>query len=134
MKFCEMHAREKSGMAPEWAAYRWKCMPPNGEAILYYEVTGVVAPLKKVGEHKGFPNWRKGSKETNRTVILPIREHQQWIIDWVKKTGNCYHCLGEGKVVKRWTAATGTEYKPCTACKETGKSTDVTELEKQLLL
>lgn len=121
MKLCEIHAREKSGMPPEWCAYAWECFPkePN-QKVLYYQIKGMVAPIKTKGPRKGDHNWKAGDKSTERVVILPVEEHEQWIRKWESSTGKCSNCIGDGKVIVKWSSITGIHYGECTICKGTG--------------
>lgn len=121
MKLAELHAREKAAMPDTWAIHTWECFPKSTDKTLYYQVTGIIAPLKTKGKNKGAPNWRAGDKTTERTVILTVAEHEAWIAGWELKTGLCSNCLGEGQTLKSWTIANGPEYRQCVECQGTGK-------------
>ena len=121
MNLMEIHAREKAGMPESWCMYRWECFPKTADKTLYYQVTGIVAPLKTKGKNKGRRNWRAGDKSTERVVILPVSDHEAWVAEWEKKTGNCAECTGTGRIMKRWSAASGAEYRPCGKCNGSGK-------------
>ena len=122
MKLAELHAREKTGMPENWCLYRWEIFPKSGrEKPLYYQVTGMVAPMKTKGKYKGDHNWRAGDKTTERVVILPVSEHDAWVAEWEKKTGNCSNCTGKGQTLAKWSVANGAEYRTCSKCNGSGK-------------
>jgi hypothetical protein len=82
----ELHAREKLGMPEDWRAYRYECFPKiNGGPTLYIEVTGIVAPLMEKGRRKGLPDWRHEDKASRRKAILPVAEHDQWVLAWSRR-------------------------------------------------
>ena len=117
----ETHAREKANMQPEWRAYKWKCYPQDASETIYYEITGITAPLKTKGVNKGRPNWDKGDKTTLRIVNILVDEHDNWVNEWEKRTGKCSECTGSGKTIKS-SGIEGTTYRTCKRCNGTGKS------------
>lgn len=110
------HAREKAGMPPEWHWFNMRCMPPSNEPVIYFEITGAVAPMKTRGKDAGRAhNWRKLDKSTLRTVCITPKEHDDWKRAWEKKTGKCSECQGTGQIMAGWSKVYGTKYRPCTA-------------------
>lgn len=114
------HAKEKYGLPGNWRIYRWACQPPNGKTVLFLELSGAVAPNKK----NGHPNWRKLEKPTECTITLTVKEHDEWKLEWEKRTGKCYECTGSGNVFAEWSAKDGTKYRQCPRCKGTKMPND----------
>lgn len=112
----EQHAREKAGMGPEWAIYKWEAIPEAKGSML----TGAVAPPLKAGKRKGKPNWRKLDKSTEKRVFITKDEHAVWEAKWQASTGKCLECEGKGRVWTGWSAAEGSRFKPCDVCDATG--------------
>lgn len=123
MNLYEEHAREKLGMPANWHVFRLECFPKSGrEPTLYIEVTGAVCEaVFQRGKRKGQVNWGRRYKATEKTAILPIAEHEKWKADWETRTGLCFSCVGEKRVAIGWSQVSGTKYKPCPRCHETGK-------------
>jgi hypothetical protein len=115
----ELHARELAKMPDNWVMRQWKTMGQDYGIIL---VIGICAPRFVRGKRKGHINFKKGDKTTEREIYYTKQEHDQWVTDWEFKTGLCSKCTGSGKVFSSWNIETGTKWKPCTACKETGKA------------
>lgn len=119
----ELHARDKAGMPPEWKAFRWQALPLESKTALYFLVTGMIAPLRSKGKNKGRPNWRMGDRSTQRAVVLPIMEHEEWVRAWEILTGKCAKCGGEGQTMASCNFVTAEKtYRPCSGCAGTGKA------------
>lgn len=116
----EIHARKKLGMPEVWSVYSWECFPNTGE-VLYYEVKGAIAPPRKRGRLKGRHNWIKRDKTTDKTCVITVAEHEQWIKEWEIDTGLCSNCVGEGKVFARWAKDQPVQYRQCRHCQGSGK-------------
>lgn len=116
------HAREKAKMPPAWKAFRWESFPRGLEPTLYVEVTGEIAPLYTKGHLAGKPNWNKGDKSTQKTVVITGEAHKAWLEAYARHTGNCPLCAGEGKTLARWSKANGAEWKHCPKCDGTGRA------------
>ena len=109
------HAKEKAGLPANWRIYQWSCFPKDGSETIYVAVTGAVCEHKKMtGPHKGETNWKLLDKATEKTVNLPVAEHEQWKLEWEKKTGKCSRCTGTGEVMESWN---GTKMRACLKCK-----------------
>jgi hypothetical protein len=80
---------------------------------------GSVAPLKTSGKNKGYPNWQKRDKTTEKTFIVSVKDHEKWCGAWQKKTNKCAECVGTGKTIAS-CGANGTTYRECFKCKGTG--------------
>ncbi len=115
------HAREILQMPVGWSGYQFESIG-DGRLI---RVVGAVAPLKTRGKYKGFPNWRNLDKATEKTAFFTPAEHEEWLSQWEQKTGNCSECGGTGQLFARWSAANGTEHKPCGKCGATGQMHNV---------
>lgn len=122
MKLLEMHAREMLGMSQAWGAFRFKAMPQEAGKVLYYEVTGAVAPLVSKGSCKGNRNWKRRDRATERVANIPVADHDAWTREWERQTGKCSNCVGEGKVMARWHYKEGMTYKTCPICLGSGKA------------
>jgi hypothetical protein len=122
MKLLNEHAKEKANATPEWHWHTWRAMPPGYAEIIYHEIVGAVAPLRKTGKRKGEHNWAKKDKSTERTVIITPKEHETWLREWSLKTGKCANCYGEGQVWIGWGRESGNRYKPCAKCSSTGRA------------
>lgn len=120
----EEHARAKEQVSPDWHLFSWECFPKSGrEPTLYVQVRGAVCKVTfQRGRRKGQMNWGRREKSTERTVILPVADHEKFCEEWEKRTGLCRNCTGEGKVFASWNHITGTKYRPCARCRETGKA------------
>ena len=123
----ELHAREKAGV-PEWQAYFFACMPPTRNH-LYFEVRGGVYPPVASGPRKGKPNWKKPVAGTERTLYIPVAEHDAWVAEWERTTGNCSECVGTGERIASVSKAEGQKMRPCRACGGTGKVSQTKKME-----
>lgn len=126
MNLLTEHARELLGMPPEWNAYQFEAIgrTVNQETKLI-RVKGAIAPPITKGKRKGMPNWRELDKATEREAYFTPAEHDDWCLQWERKTGNCSKCLGKGEVFASWNVTDGVKTKPCAACSSTGKTPNV---------
>lgn len=98
---------------------------PPGFAFFAYETTadgsfllsGGVYKVLQRGPRKGRRSWRGCA--VSMVVVTPdeVRaEERRFAAD----TGKCHRCMGEGRVMRRWSAANGVEYKTCDRCTGSG--------------
>ena len=122
MRLLELHAREALGMGSTWYAHTFHAERNMADLsqTMYYQVSGRMAPLVTRGPRQGQPNWRKGEKETERTVYFTPQAQETWEQHWEQQTGQCRACVGEGAVLVRWSVEHGRETQPCQACEGTG--------------
>jgi hypothetical protein len=106
------HAKFKFRLPSNWKVYKWECFPKIGDTI-YVAVTGAVCDAVMPD---GNTDWDQMDKSTIQTLNLFCAEHDAWKMQWEMLTGKCSRCTGEGKVVAKWSAKTGTEYRPCPKC------------------
>jgi hypothetical protein len=120
----ELHAREIAKLPETWQAFRFECFPhaPGARGTLYYEIEGAIAPLKTKGAAAGQPNWRQMDKGTRKTITITVGEHDAWETRWEETTGKCRKCAGTAQVFARWAKGEGATYKPCEACRGTGRA------------
>lgn len=118
--YCE-HAKEKGKLPANWRVYQWSCMPKDGSEVMYYAISGAVCEaVKKRGKHKGWPDWTKCDRSTEKTINLGVAEHANWKQEWSKRTGKCLRCTGTGRVLVSVHVTHGAKYRPCPDCNATG--------------
>lgn len=109
----EEHARELLGETEDWKVYSMEC-PDVGDSVI---LRGAVAYVDE-GGHK---HWSE-EKELDRTVVISDDDHYVWCQKWEVKTGKCWKCVGEGRLIHSANYVTGvTEYKECPKCKGKGE-------------
>lgn len=118
--FHAMAARRVHGLPDGWLPRIYRSLG-DARATIGFSLTGGV-PLGVVtrGPRKGRPKFP------------PLRQLQEVIItygdvkatreEWVAATGLCPQCGGDGQTVWRVSTTSGTEYRPCRACRATGKA------------
>jgi hypothetical protein len=118
IRIYEERLRRDHNLPSDFVFYSWACMPKDSERVIYYEFKGGCYPLVKTGKRAGKPNYRNGTGK--RTFQITIPESEQWEADWVKETGKCVECHGEGKTMSRFGVNIPTEYRECHCCKGSG--------------
>lgn len=118
----EVQAKEQNHLPDDWHWFRLECFPHGGPRCLYVEVEGAVAPLLTRGKNAGHPNWKKMDKTTRRTIVIPVDEHEGWLLEWERRTGKCPQCLGRGKETASVHYLTGATYQACGKCGGSGSS------------
>lgn len=88
-----MDLAEKKSEIGGWKAHSWERV--NGGSIIY-------------GEGK--------DGEMRMKVVVSNSEMQEYGLAFEARTGKCFDCKGEGKVIASWHHETGTEYKQCPRC------------------
>jgi hypothetical protein len=81
-----------------------------------YVVTGSMAHVITKGDRKGQKRWSGRPKQ----VFVSKSEISQECLRYESETGNCYKCLGKGKVVISWSSCTGHTYDRCNRCNGKG--------------
>lgn len=117
MTMMDEHARHKLGMPETWQPYRYEHVDPD--IVL---ITGMVAPLRTSGRDKGYPNFRKGDRTTERKTGFSTQEHFQFQRAWELRTGKCANCIGSGKVIAAAHADGTRAYRQCDRCEGSGKA------------
>lgn len=121
-----IQAREIAGMPEHWEVYSWRAIGPPGPTKLY-ELKGCFKPpVYKSGQSAGQPNWSKRDKTSERVIHITPAEYRAWEAAWVKRTGLCPDCRGEGQTVAS-VGIGGTTYRECCTCKGSGKSDPETQ-------
>lgn len=118
MNLYEDHAREKTGMGPEWRLYSWDSIDalklghshPDGRM----KIKGAVAPNLEDGR----PAWAYMDKATKRTVIFTHAEHDAFVLAWEMRTGKCSGCAKDhpGQEYLGWSKDKGTLMGTCPRC------------------
>lgn len=117
----EDHARELLNVPETYTTLKWEMMPDHSP-FTHCKITLCLRPDNyTAGPKEGTPKWSTRDKTKDRQVIISMKEHDAWLLSWEAKTGLCHECQGSGKRYVRWSAATGTEYKPCDRCSAMGK-------------
>lgn len=115
-------ARAMCKMGDDWKPYKYECLPKGDGETKIVRISGMVAPPLKRGKRKGFPNWSKGDKSTEREVYITIPEHAEFVRQWEARTGLCSTCQGTTQQWVGWSVKEGPRYDTCRKCKGTGKS------------
>lgn len=115
----EQHAREKSGLGPDWAVFLWEQLPEAKGMLL----TGAITPPPyKSGPHKGTPRWKARDVSTEKRIFIAHADQDAYNAAWEASTGNCSRCFGKGDLPWGWSRAEGPKRKPCVKCKGSGKA------------
>lgn len=125
LKIIEERLRREHSLPEAFYFYRYAWQPAYGEPI-YCEFEGAECPVFTRGPKKGKPNYRK--KVNVRMFAVTVAQAGDWEDEWEAETGKCSNCLGEGRVVSKWSKAGGTEWRVCKLCNGRGKLT--TERER----
>jgi len=119
--FMNIVARRKLGAPDEWEWCRaaWKDDGVHLEG-------GVPDGYWKSGFRRGLKKW---SGELDKCIVssMELKAERE---AYVKSTGNCCECMGDGKVEIGYNEAEGQTFRPCAECKGTGR-TDNDEGVKQ---
>ncbi len=118
-------AIEKFGLPDAWQECRWEKKGLNKDAsdFRYLEIEGAVYPHRKAsGKYKGDIDWKRPEDGTKMTVSITKQEIDTWMARWEAETGFCQHCSGTGFSVAGWNAERGVRYRPCSRCKQSGRS------------
>ena len=119
------YLRERDGLPSDWVYVTMKVLDhvgknPKDWQFVQYE--GAVYPhLITRGPRKGQPNFRKPEPGTQRVCVVDQHAFDAWIPSWEERTGKCSKCDGSGQAWAGWSAASGTKFRPCPRCNETGK-------------
>jgi hypothetical protein len=98
---------------------------PHGFAFFAYETTadgsfllsGGVYKVLQRGPNKGRKSWRGCAVSKVVVTKDEVRaEERRFAAD----TGKCHRCMGDGRVMKRWSVANGVEHKECDRCAGSG--------------
>ena len=109
-------ASNKVGVAG-WKGYRWT-LAEGGHIVVGIVPGGVF----QRGPPKGTPNYSHPMSSNKTTVVLTNEELALSAEQYEESTGNCWMCKGSGKVLKS-CGTSGTTYRGCPDCSETGKAT-----------
>jgi hypothetical protein len=118
--FYSEHARKIGNLPPEWKWFHIERLPHLGECQTIL-IRGAIAPAFTRGKRKGQTNWRARDKATEREFYITPAQHKVFLAEWEQSHGACYHCQGSCQELARWSVDRGTEYRPCSRCKATGK-------------
>ena len=86
---------------------------------------GAVAPLKTSGKNKGYPNWARRDRSTERTFVITFAKMAEAMAHHEATTGLCHACHGNGTTFASWNRDTGIKYRHCTRCNGTGNAPEV---------
>ncbi len=95
-----------------WRAYAWK---RAGDDLI---ITGGVPTIISRGKNKGRYKW-DGKGES---VVVTRDERDAEYSRYVKDTGNCGDCYGEGRQLSGWSKDDGARYRECKLCNGTGRA------------
>jgi hypothetical protein len=116
--FYNMIATERG--APD--GWRWVELNAKGERPHHvFLVRGAVVPLISRGSNKGWPNWKRRDKATEREFVITPVEFDVFIAKWEQDTGCCSRCGGDGQELAS-CGVNGKTYRNCSRCKATGKA------------
>ena len=116
--FYNLIAAER-GCADGW---RWVELRVVGERPDHVVVVrGAVMPDLTKGKNKGWPNWSKRDKSTERELVMTNPDINAFIAKWESTTGTCSGCGGDGQELAS-SGVNGTTYRDCRRCKATGKA------------
>lgn len=115
----EIHAKEIVELPEDWHVYK---MDWGYEEIpTACTVWGKCAPIARYSDGREEIAWALGDPATEQKIVLPRKEHEEWVKAWERKTGICVECLGKGTVSHSWSRDTGETRRPCKKCGATGK-------------
>lgn len=117
--FYNLIARDRG--APE--GWRWFDLRVIGERPHHViHVKGAVCDaVYKSGRYKGWPNWTKRDRSTERELVITPAEFDAAIAKWESETGLCHKCGGDGQELASCGVG-GNTYRPCSRCKASGKA------------
>jgi hypothetical protein len=104
----ERVALRKLGNPEGWAWFSWQCV--GEDAVILKGCVPTRAYTK--GPRKGRSVYDPPYREVVVTDAEVLAERKRF----EDETGKCGECSGAGREFARWTAAHGTEWRPCRLC------------------
>lgn len=103
---------KKLGSPAGFVWYRWEAI--GADVIL----TGCVSSgVITKGARKGRPKY-DGPKQQ---VVVTVMEEDAELARYEAETGECGHCMGDGKEFASWHHINGTTWRECRSCHGSGK-------------
>jgi hypothetical protein len=120
----DLMIHEIGGKPEEWTPYLWE-MLPHGKPKFMQITGGIFRHKIKSGPRKGEVNYGKPEPGTLDSVVITLRERDEWYAAWERRTGMCNECAGDGKVTASFGVKNGERYctyRECSRCSGTGKA------------
>ena len=111
------------GQPDGWRWFKWERIG-EGDHVADIVEGGVATEVYESGPRKGKLNYAKATHLAK--LVITRAEICARIARWEAETGKCSGCGGDGEEVAGWSKDHGTEYRPCSRCKATGKAPEVT--------
>ena len=108
---------EQGPLPAGWRIFKWEALMDRDNNTL---LTGAVAPPKLSGKNKGYPNWSKRDKATERTFVVSTAARRAAEAHHEVTTGDCSACHGNGTAWCGWSREEGSRYRHCKRCNGTG--------------
>lgn len=118
----DVYCRESAGLEESWRSGMIESIH-SADGTLHFHIIGYVYAVYKRGPKKDLPDFSRPIKETRREFLIPEATLLAWLAAREARTGICRECLGDAQVFVKWTAAAGSEFRPCPCCGGTGKRT-----------
>ena len=117
--FYNLIAKER-GMPDGWKWNVLKAVGENRERGGVLVVGAVCTATYTRGKRKGWPNWSKRDKSTERELFIAFADYDERVAAWERETGFCSHCDGTGQMTASVSIG-GKTFRPCSKCNATGR-------------